>query len=110
MNVNIVSANENKLLERKEVRAEVGFDGPTPKRAELKQAISGKIGANPEMVTVNKVSSNFGKKAVVVIAHVYTDKDKLMKTEPDHIKIREGLMEKKKKEAKAAAPAKKRKE
>jgi len=97
MNVNVISTTDNKLLERKEVVAEVAFDGPTPKRAEIKQAIGGKIGANPEAMVLRDVSSSFGTKTIKVVAHLYATKDKLMATEPEHIKVREGLMEKKKK-------------
>jgi small subunit ribosomal protein S24e len=105
MNVNIVSTNENKLLDRKEVRAEITFDGPTPKRADLKQAIGGKIGANPEMMVLRKVESTFGKKSVDVTAHVYASKELIMKNEPLYVQVREGLAQKKAKEKKAA-PAK----
>ncbi|MGV8085746.1 MAG: hypothetical protein ACP5N9_05855 [Candidatus Bilamarchaeum sp.] len=109
MSVNITKNNENKLLDRKEIEAEISFDGPTPKRGDLKQAVSGKIGANPELMVIRKSMSNFGKKTIKVVLHIYKAKEMLMKTEPVYIKVREGLMEKpakKKKEAKKA-PAKK---
>lgn len=105
MNVNVISTNDNKLLDRKEVSAEIAFDGPTPKRAELKQAIGGKIGANPELMVIRSVSSRFGKKSVGVLAHVYASRESLMATEPKYLKIREGLMER---EKKVAAPAAKK--
>jgi len=107
MNINIVSTNENKLYDRKEVRAEIAFDGPTPKRADLKQAIGGKIGANPELMVLRKVESSFGKKAVGVLVHVYANKELILKNEPRYISVREGLAEKKVK-AKKAAPASKK--
>lgn len=108
MNVNILTTTDNKLLERKEVEAEVSFDAATPKRAELKTAISHKIGANPELVVIRSVSSMFGRKAVKVVAHAYSQKEILLGTEPVHIKVREGLMAKpeKKKKAPAAKPKK----
>jgi small subunit ribosomal protein S24e len=109
MNVNIVSTTDNKLLERREIAAEVSFDAATPKRAELKQAICGKVGANPELMVLREVSSTFGRKSVSVTAHLYPSKEILMVTEPQHIKVREGLMPKPEKKKKAApAPAKKK--
>lgn len=109
MNVNILSTNDNKLLERKEVEAEVAFDAATPKRAELKSAISQKIGADPDLVVIRSVSSVFGRKTVRVLAHAYSKKEALMGTEPVHIKVREGMMAKpEKKKAPAKAPAKKK--
>ena len=109
MSVNITNNNENKLLDRKEIEAEVSFDGPTPKRADLKQAVGVKLGANPELMVIRKSTSSFGKKMVKVLVHTYKTKETLMATEPVYIKVREGLTEKpakKKKEAKKA-PAKK---
>jgi small subunit ribosomal protein S24e len=108
MNVNIVSTVDNKLLERREIEAEVSFDAATPKRADLKQAICGKVGANAELMVLRQVSSSFGSKAVKVTAHLYPSKDALMAAEPKFIKIREGLMQKEEKKKKVAkAPAKK---
>ncbi|MCI0504082.1 hypothetical protein L0Y65_05225 [Candidatus Micrarchaeota archaeon] len=110
MNVNLISTTENRLLERKEVAAEVIFDGATPKRAEIKDAVCQKIAANPELVVLRKVSSSFGRKAVKVIVHAYSAKEKMMATEPVFIKVREGLMPKPEKKKKAAPPPKKKKE
>ena len=110
MSVNITNNSENKLLDRKEIEAEISFDGPTPKRSDLKSAVGGKIGANPELMIIRKATSNFGRKTIKVLIHIYKTKETLMSTEPVYIKVREGLMEKpakKKKEAKKA-PAKKK--
>jgi small subunit ribosomal protein S24e len=109
MNVNLLSTTENKLLERKEVEAEVSFSGATPKRTQLKEAVSQKIGANPDFVVLRRVSSAFGRCTVRVIIHSYTNKEALMRTEPTHIKVREGFMPKpEKKKAAPAAKAKKK--
>ena len=109
MNVEILSSKENQLLGRKEVEASVLFDAATPKRAELKQAISGKIAANPDLMVIRKVASNFGARSVKVLSYVYSSKEALMSVEPKHVKIREGLMQKEEKK-KVIAPAKKKKE
>lgn len=108
MNVNLIETVENRLLERREIEAEINFDGATPKRVQLKEAVCQKIGANPELVVLRKVSSAFGKRAVRVVVHAYSTKEKLMATEPVYIKVREGLMPKPEKK-KAAAPAAKSK-
>jgi small subunit ribosomal protein S24e len=108
MNVEILSSKENQALSRKEVEATVSFDAATPKRAELKQAVGGKIAANPDLMVVRKVTSGFGSKSVKVLAYVYSSKESLMGIEPKYVKIREGLMQKEEKK-KAPAPAKKKK-
>jgi ribosomal protein S24E len=109
MNVEIISSKDNGLFNRKEVEATVTFDAATPKRAELKQAIGGKVAANPDLMVLRSVSSVFGAKSVRVMAYVYSTKESLMSVEPKHVKIREGLMQKEEKK-KAPAPAKKKKE
>jgi len=91
MEVKIESTNENKLLERKEIDAYVNFDGPTPPRKEIKSAICGKVGANPDLVVLRSVDNEFGRKRVRVSAHVYEDKAHLERNEPGYIKKREGL-------------------
>lgn len=109
MNVEILSSRENQMFNRKEVEASVSFDAATPKRAELKAAISGKIAANPELMVLRKVAPSFGTKSVKVLAHVYSSKESLERTEPDYVKVREGMMQKKEKKKKAASkPAKKK--
>jgi len=110
MNVEILSSKENQLMGRKEVEASVSFDAATPKRAELKGAIGGKIAANPDLMVVRKVSPNFGTKSVKVLSYVYSSKETLMSVEPKHIKVREGFAQKEEKKKKAAPAAKKKKE
>lgn len=110
MNVNLLSTTENKLLERKEIDAEVSFEGATPKRAELKAAICQKVGANPDFVVIRKVRSAFGTRSVKVTAYAYSAKEKLMDTEPVYVKVREGMMAKPEKKKAAPAPKKKKKE
>jgi small subunit ribosomal protein S24e len=112
MEVKIESTNENKLLERKEIDAYVNFDGPTPPRSEIKSAICGKVGANPDLVVLRSVENEFGRKRVRVSAHVYEDESVLTRNEPEYIRKREGFGQEKKEEPKAeeAAPAQEKKE
>jgi small subunit ribosomal protein S24e len=109
MNVDILSSKDNPLLSRKEIEATVTFDAATPKRTDLKQAIGGKIAANPDLMVVRRVSASFGTRSVKVLAYVYSSKESLMGIEPKHIKIREGLMQKEEKKKAPAAPSKKKK-
>jgi len=100
MSVNITSKTDNKLLERKEIEAEITFDGPTPTRAELRQAISVKVGANPDLTVLREVRNTFGRKAVNVVAHAYSNKEILMQTEPEYVRRRDGVGVEEKKEEK----------
>jgi ribosomal protein S24E len=110
MNVHVISSTENKLLDRKEISAEVSFDKATPKRAELKTAVCHKIGANPDISVLRKVESSFGRKTVKVVTYAYTSKEALMATEPIYIKVREGMMAKPEKKKEAPKPKVRKKE
>lgn len=103
MNVNVTASADNKLLDRKEIEAEVSFDGATPKREEIKAAVCQKVGVNPDITVLRKVENSFGTKSVKVIAYSYSSEEALEATEPDYIKSREGM--KKEEKAEEAAPA-----
>lgn len=103
MNVNVISKTDNAVLERKEIHAEISFDGPTPSRSDLRQAISSKVGANPDLLVLREVNNSFGRQSVKVVAHAYSNKEKLMEVEPEYIRKRDSVgQEPKKEEAKPA--------
>ncbi|GEM_PF-444368 len=119
MNVDIKSTVENKLLSRKEIEAEVSYEGATPSRGDIKQSICGKIGANPDLVVLREINTGFGKQMAKVVAHSYENVDALANTEPEHIqkrfKVGKAKEEPKKEEApkeeaKAEAPKEENKE
>ena len=91
MNVNVVSNTENKLLDRKEIDAEISFDGATPQSAELKAAVCQKIALSPDLTVLRKVENSFGTKSVRVTAYSYATKEALESTEQEYVKKREGM-------------------
>lgn len=110
MDVNIISKTDNKLFGRKEILATLSFGAATPKRAEIKAAVANTIAANPEICVLRDVTNEFGVKRIKLLLYSYDSKELLMKNEPRHMLVREGLApkkEKKVKEKKAAAPKKK---
>lgn len=104
MNVDIKTKTDNQLLGRKEIEAEVSYTGATPSRADLKQAICGKVGVNPDMSVVREVQTTYGKQMAKVVLHTYEKMEKLMEVEPEHIRKRDKVGEAPKEEAKAEAP------
>jgi len=109
MEVKIDSTTENKLLERKEIEATVQFTGATPPRKEMKAAICGKVGANPDLVVLRSVESEFGMRRVRVSAHAYHSAEALKRNEPRYIQKREGLVAETEEEKKKAGEAKAKK-
>ncbi len=110
IDVEIQSKNDNKLLDRLEVKAVLGFNAQTPNRKEIRAAIGGKIAANPDNIALREIINEFGSKQIKVVAHVYQNQEQMKKNEPSYILVRDGLAEKKpkkKKEKKTATSAKK---
>lgn len=99
MNVDIKSKTDNQLLGRKEVEAEVSYSGATPSRNDLKQAVCGKVGANPDMSVLRDVQTTYGKQMAKVVLHTYAKMEKLMEVEPAHIRKRDKIGEAPKEEA-----------
>lgn len=110
MNIDVVSKVENKLLERQEIGAIIMFDGKTPTRKEIRTDLGGKLGANPDLIVLREVASEFGIKKLTIQAHLYENADLVKKREPNYILVRDGFAEKtpKKKKVKAAPAAKKK--
>lgn len=110
MDGKINSSRENPMLGRKEVAADVSFDKSTPNRKEIKELLCAKLGANPDSVVINGITSKFGQKVVTVTMHVYQTKEAALAMEPRHILARDGMAERKAKKAKkkAAPPAQKK--
>lgn len=107
MDVEIISSKDNKLLDRKEINAIVQFEGATPARKELREAVSTKIGLNPDLTILNSVVNEFGVKKIRLLAHSYKDMKKLMEVEPEYLRKRDGVgvpKEEKKEKPKEEAP------
>ncbi len=104
MEVEIISTTENKLLERKEISAAVRFDGATPNRKDIREAVATKIGLNPDMTILNSVVSEFGAKEIRVTAHAYSNLKKLIEVEPVYLRKRDGVGVEKEKPKEGEAP------
>ena len=92
---------KNALFDRKEANALISFSGPTPKREEIKKEICSKIGANPQLSVLSKVETQYGSTKINVTLHVYENEEKMKKTEPYHLLVRDKIAEKKPKKEKA---------
>lgn len=100
MDVKVESQKENKLLGRKEISAVMHFTGPTPKRADITNAVCSKLGLTLDSVAVRDVMPMFGARKLKLLIHAYQNAETLKKTEPRHILVRMGLAGKKPKQEK----------
>ena len=101
MDLEIISKDENQLLERTEVRfkATHAKEG-TPQREAVRDKLASLLKVPKEHVVVDSMKSEFGRMETIGYAKVYKTKEAAGKYEREHILVRNKLKEK-------AAPAKK---
>jgi len=105
MEIEVVSENENKLLDRKEITVRISFSGATPSRSEIEGELAGKIGANPDLMVIRDTREKYGQKEVEADVHIYKNAEKLKEIEPEYMQKREGIgVEKKEEKPAEAAP------
>lgn len=114
MKVNVRKKRENVLLSRTEYELALDFDGATPSRKDMRDAIVQGLGCNPDLTVLRRTKSTFGKRQVVARVNVYRDEDNMRTTEPEYVIKRNGLAKEEPKEAPkeeaAEKPAEKPKE
>lgn len=110
MDVEIISKQENKLLQRVEVRFKLlHAKEKTPQRDAVRDALAKALGGAKETIVVDHMGSEFGKPETVGYAKVYPTVEAAKKLEPHHIQLRNklpGVEKKVKTEAPKKAPAK----
>ena len=90
---------ENALLRRREVKFEVRFEGATPSRKDVKEALRSKLGVDANLVVIRKLNQPFGIARIQGEAAVYKD-EKAKAVEHSHLLRRDaGEKGNKKKEA-----------
>ena len=106
MEVEIVSKDENKLLERIEVtfKAVHAKEG-TPQRDAVRDKLASTLKVGKERVIVDSMQSEFGRMETIGYAKVYKSKEAAMKYEREHILVRNKLKDKKADGGKKPAPA-----
>lgn len=85
MKINILEKNENKLLDRLEVKIEVESDGPTPKRLAVREKIAAQLNFDEELVIVKALHQKTGMQKSVGLIHAYKDKAVLNEIEQKHL-------------------------
>ncbi|MFA6213674.1 MAG: hypothetical protein WC717_00150 [Candidatus Micrarchaeia archaeon] len=105
MQVTVKDKKENRSLSRQEITCAITFDKAMPSRKELREAICTATGILPELLVIVSSKGGFGERSGVVVAHAYADKAALA-VEKRYLLVRDGMIEKPKKAAKAAAKKK----
>jgi len=109
LNVDIVSKNENKLMDRTEVTFKASHSGEaTPARDAVRTSLAGSLKVPKERVVISEMQSEFGQGASHGAAKVYGSAESAAKYERNHILVRNGLAQKKVKVKAAPAPKKRK--
>lgn len=97
MILKILTDKENKLLDRKEMEAEIEFSGKTPSNNELKKELVDKLKTDENLIVINHIYQKFGDQKAKVIAKIYKSKESLDKFNKVKIaKVKKEVKEEKK--------------
>ncbi len=83
MEIEILSERKNPLLNRKEIKFRVNYDGATPKREEVRKKLIASLNSNERLTILNGIKSEFGRHSALGYVKVYTDEES-MRVEPLH--------------------------
>ena len=107
MEIEIKNSGENKVIGRKEIAFSVKFEQVVPNRGQVREKLVAALSCDPKLLVIKSIMPVYGTRTAKGTAHLYgSEKD--LKLEHRHLLVRDKLMEKKQKVAKASAPAKKK--
>jgi small subunit ribosomal protein S24e len=87
MEVEITKERENQLVRRKEVffRLRHEEEGVSPSREEARNALIKALKCSPNLLVIDKMGTEFGKRETVGYAKVYESEERLKEVEREHI-------------------------
>lgn len=105
MDIKVLEEKKNPLLQRREVKFSVSHNLGTPSRDEIKGKIAAYLNSKPELVIIERMNSEFGKRETRGYAKIYETAERLKSVETKHIVQRNEKKKEAKKEGEAAAEA-----
>jgi small subunit ribosomal protein S24e len=85
MEIKVLEEKNNPLLQRREVQFSVSHNLGTPSRDEIKSKIAAYLNSKPELVIIERMRSQFGKRETRGYAKIYATAERLKKVETEHI-------------------------
>jgi small subunit ribosomal protein S24e len=85
MEVKVLEEKKNPLLQRREVQFSISHNLGTPSRQEIKEKLSAYLNSKPELVIIERMKSEFGKRETKGYAKIYDTVDRLKDVETEHI-------------------------
>jgi small subunit ribosomal protein S24e len=106
MDIEIQGTDAQPLLNRTELKARIAFQGATPTKKQVVEAVAKATGAKHDLVIVRRISTQFGSRSAEVLARVYNDKKSLETLEHKATLRKHGMLAEEKKDEKATEGAK----
>ncbi|MEA2032295.1 MAG: 30S ribosomal protein S24e [Euryarchaeota archaeon] len=91
MEIEITKTEDNHLLKRKEVFFRLKHDeksetkGASPSRAQAREVLIKKLRCKPNLLVIDKMQTEFGKRETVGYAKVYENEERLKEIEQEYI-------------------------
>jgi small subunit ribosomal protein S24e len=105
MDIKVLEEKKNPLLQRREVKFSVSHNLGTPSREEIKGKIAAYLNSKPELVIIDNMRSEFGKRETKGYAKIYETAERLKSVETEHIVQRNEKKKEAKKEGEAPKEA-----
>jgi ribosomal protein S24E len=83
--MSILSDEENKTLNRREIEFAVVQEASTESREEIKIELCKKLNLNPDCTVISTIHQEFGMRRSRGTAHSYKSKEEMGKTEPKYL-------------------------
>jgi ribosomal protein S24E len=107
MNLKIIKQNANPLLPRKEISAEITFEGTTPSNKDVAKSLASHLKVDESVIAMKKIQTEFGSTRAIATANVYNSKEDKEKIENKTRRQRKAEKAPAGAAAPAAAPAEK---
>ncbi len=96
MKIDIIKKNENKLLERTEIRVKVDHVGqPVPKREDFLSKLAALLNKERNQVVLIKLESKYGEGKSLALVHVYETAERAIAVEKEFLLKRSGIIQEK---------------
>ncbi len=84
MNIDVENETVNRLLHRTELQCKIETGGVTPSRKDIVKQIAAKKGVNENLVVVDKIDQEYGKKEARAYVKVYESEKAAQTVEPKY--------------------------
>src|SRR5512138_793249 len=85
MEIKVLEEKNNPLLQRREIQFSVTQNLGTPSRQEIKNKLAAYLNSKPELVIIERMKQEFGKRETKGYAKIYETPERLKSVETEHI-------------------------